>query len=110
MRYVFSSASLTILWLGTREDDTIKKLLDIIVFCFLSWDSEHGSLIIQLLPRAAVCFLTAMHVTARQEYWQRAWVAQEIMFSKNVWLTYGSSEIPYDFFSRIWNLLCDSFL
>jgi hypothetical protein len=103
MRKVYSSASLTILWLGTDQNPSISKLIEMASLCYVSENLSDGSWLKLVTIEGLVTLQRALCKLAPQEYWRRAWVVQEVMYSRNVWLTYGHKSLPYAYFARFWS-------
>lgn len=105
MRQVYSSASVTILWLGTDQTPSISKLIEMASLCYTSENLSNGSWLKLVTIEGVVTLQRALCKLVPQEYWRRAWVVQEVMYSRNVWLTYGHKSVPYDYFARFWGII-----
>jgi hypothetical protein len=105
MRQVYSSALVTILWLGTDQNPLISKVIEMASLCYRSENLYDGSWLKRVTIEGAVTLQRALCKLVPQEYWRRAWVVQEVMYSRNIWLTYGNKSMPYAYFARFWSMI-----
>lgn len=82
----FSGATRTIAWIG-HADSWVEQFLN-----FLNGTSLDR---IRSLSRDTA-FVVQYMLVCDLPYWSRAWIVQEIMFSKAVLLMYGSVTVPFD--------------
>lgn len=105
MRQVYSLASVTVLWLGTDQNPLISKLMEMASLCYMSDNLSDCSWLKLITIEGAVMLQRALCRLVPLEYWRRAWVVQEVMYSRNILLTYGHKSVSYAYFARFWSMI-----
>ncbi|KAF2435132.1 hypothetical protein EJ08DRAFT_390830 [Tothia fuscella] len=103
MRSIYMFARSTIMWLGHgfAEVETLLNIIDLVTtsdaLWTLCWKASPGN---HLSPASHI--FDALCTMAKFQYWSRAWVVQEIMFSQRVSVRYGSRRLKYDKLLDFW--------
>lgn len=99
MRDIYSLASKTLVWLGKADDPVCVLFFALLTIC-------KGTVNFDLLDHDKNLLdniLLAFSQIRRLDYWSRAWVTQEIMYSREVSTLYGSFSATYSEFTAFWN-------
>jgi hypothetical protein len=114
MDKVYRSAKETIAWLGSNDDHdglgfaTIRRIDSALIH---SGDvsAEHREILIRELAACSELELEAMKPVLCNDYWQRHWIAQEILLAQQVHVHYGTLSLPWRIIAHLLFTTADAF-
>jgi hypothetical protein len=101
MPLIYSTASTTLVWLGSSDDRDISIGLALAEQIY-EQERTVGEAAIEHMPHGVLikvvgCLLPVVML----EYWNRVWIVQEIMYSQSAFLVTNDWAIPYSHFFEI---------
>ncbi|KAK0648447.1 heterokaryon incompatibility protein-domain-containing protein [Cercophora newfieldiana] len=98
MRDIYSGAAKTIVCLDPSNNEVVTLILDL-----FSLFHSNPNLVSRLSLSAWL--YRAITTVGGLSYWQRVWVTQEVMYSRDVTLVHQSHSMPYTAFTTVWTRL-----
>ena len=107
MRTMYSLAESTVIWLGPMDDDpkdeVMSSAVNLAMVYSLVAPEAYNEMIADLDEDRPLFTLTMLETLRNCPYWNRVWVVQEIMFSRCIWLVYGTDIAPYPDMESFYN-------
>jgi len=95
MRDIYSGAAKTIICLDPTSNEAVTYVLSL--FSLL-----HSNPDLLLRLSLSAWLYRAITTVGGLSYWQRVWVTQEVMYSRDITLVHQSHSMPYTTFTTVW--------
>ena len=103
MQDIYSGAEKTVISLDPTQSGTVARFLDLLKLL----DDQPSLIACLQLDPLPDWFAESLETFCGLGYWERAWVTQEVMFSRRLHIVYQGCMLPYEVITRSWALLCD---